>query len=110
VFDAEEDFTALYNPQLVDVSRVTDEKDADLLRQLISRHVLRTHSLRGQEILENWDAMLPRFWKVLPHEAKLWKDLPKKRGEKVRHLPIVERVEGEHVEAHVGKPAHPVKT
>jgi glutamate synthase (NADPH/NADH) large chain len=40
--------------------------DATRLRQLIERHVHYTDSARGRHILENWDAYLPKFVKVMP--------------------------------------------
>jgi len=36
------------------------------LRSLIEAHVDATDSKRGREILENWDAMLPKFKHVFP--------------------------------------------
>ncbi len=44
--------------------------DAARLRRLIERHVHYTGSPRGNWILENWSAMLPKFIKVFPHEYK----------------------------------------
>jgi glutamate synthase domain-containing protein 3 len=44
--------------------------DVETLRDLILRHVAATDSPRGQWILSNWDAMLPKFVKVFPHEYK----------------------------------------
>jgi glutamate synthase domain-containing protein 3 len=44
--------------------------DADLLVELISKHVELTQSPRGKWILENWDQMVGRFVKVFPKEYK----------------------------------------
>ncbi|HWR53768.1 MAG TPA: glutamate synthase large subunit [Bryobacteraceae bacterium] len=46
------------------------EQDVELLRTMIAKHVAVTGSPRGQWILENWAAMLPKFVKVFPHEIK----------------------------------------
>jgi len=56
------------NTAAVDLEPV--DGDADLLRDLIARHVEYTASPRGKWILENWSAMLPKFVKVFPHEYK----------------------------------------
>jgi glutamate synthase (NADPH) large chain len=47
-----------------------EQKDADELRYWIARHAEHTESPRANWILENWDAMLPKFVKVFPHEFK----------------------------------------
>ncbi|MCW5759084.1 MAG: glutamate synthase large subunit [Phenylobacterium sp.] len=44
--------------------------DAERLRILIERHHLHTGSARAAEILENWDAVLPSFVKVMPRDYR----------------------------------------
>jgi glutamate synthase (NADPH/NADH) large chain len=44
--------------------------DAERLRILIERHHLHTGSRRAAEILENWDAVLPSFVKVMPKDYR----------------------------------------
>jgi glutamate synthase domain-containing protein 2/glutamate synthase domain-containing protein 1/glutamate synthase domain-containing protein 3 len=56
------------NTAAVDLEPVNG--DAQLLRNLIERHVQLTASPRAKWILENWSAMLPKFIKVFPHEYK----------------------------------------
>ena len=50
---------------------VIDDEDEDLLHALITRHHELTHSLRAEDVLENWRTYLPKFKKVapLPHVA-----------------------------------------
>jgi glutamate synthase (NADPH/NADH) large chain len=50
----------------VDIRHDMTRFDATRLRQLIERHVHYTDSARGRHILENWDAYLPKFVKVMP--------------------------------------------
>ena len=57
---------ATHNPEMVQLERVEDPHDADLLHSLTQRHQVETGSPRAKEILENWDDFLPRFWKVSP--------------------------------------------
>jgi len=58
------------NKASVDLDPVVDAADIQLLHNLIQRHVDATSSPRGDWILQNWGAMLPRFVKVFPHEYK----------------------------------------
>jgi glutamate synthase (NADPH/NADH) large chain len=44
--------------------------DAERLRILVERHHLHTGSERARELLENWDAALPRFVKVMPQDYR----------------------------------------
>ena len=57
---------ATHNPEMVQVERVEDPHDADLLHSLTQRHHVETGSSRAKEILDNWDGFLPHFWKVTP--------------------------------------------
>ena len=49
---------------------VLEEKDVEDLRYWIVRHAEHTGSRRANWILDNWDRLLPKFWKVFPHEYK----------------------------------------
>jgi glutamate synthase (NADPH/NADH) large chain len=51
---------------LVDISRDMTRHDAVRLRQLIERHLHYTNSAVARRILDDWQAMLPRFVKVMP--------------------------------------------
>jgi glutamate synthase (NADPH/NADH) large chain len=44
--------------------------DAERLRILVERHLLFTGSAHARELLENWDAVLPHFVKVMPTEFR----------------------------------------
>ncbi len=71
VLDQAGDFGATYcNRAEVDLEPVTESKDIALLHRLISRHGEFTGSPQAKWILQNWDAMLPKFVKVFPHEYK----------------------------------------
>jgi glutamate synthase (NADPH/NADH) large chain len=50
--------------------------DAERIRILVERHLLRTGSSRARQILDNWDASLAQFVKVMPTDyAKALTDL-----------------------------------
>jgi len=44
--------------------------DAERLHQLIANHASHTGSTRATEILNNWNASLPKFRKVMPVEYR----------------------------------------
>jgi glutamate synthase domain-containing protein 3 len=71
VFDETGEFAATRcNLSGVDLEPLFETQDIELLRSLIARHVGYTGSPRGQWMLENWSAMVPKFVKVFPHEYK----------------------------------------
>ncbi len=55
---------------LVDVMRDMTRHDAARLHQLIENHRHYTGSERARVILENWDAWLPKFVKIMPVEYR----------------------------------------
>jgi len=66
VFDPEEAFPKRLNPALVELHRVEDPEDQDLVKSMILRHAELTGSRRVNELVSNWDQLLPHFWKVAP--------------------------------------------
>jgi glutamate synthase domain-containing protein 2/glutamate synthase domain-containing protein 1/glutamate synthase domain-containing protein 3 len=69
VLDAEGDFAAHCNMELVGFDEI-GAADAIELHELVEEHHLRTLSPVAARILEDWDAWLPRFVKVMPHDYK----------------------------------------
>jgi glutamate synthase (NADPH/NADH) large chain len=70
VLDEEDRLCKLYNPGMVGLEAVESEDDVALLRSLIERHLELTESTTARRVLENWEALLPRFVKVMPHDLK----------------------------------------
>ena len=66
ILDPEEHLPQRYNPAVVELTRVEDAEDQSLLKSMITRHVELTGSQQAQELLSNWDEILPSFWKVAP--------------------------------------------
>ena len=54
----------------VDIHHSLNQNDSRLLHSLITRHVHYTNSARGKSILQNWDASLSKFLKVMPVDYK----------------------------------------
>jgi glutamate synthase domain-containing protein 3 len=69
VLDADGTFEARCNMGLVGFDEIS-EADAIELHGLIEEHHLRTRSSVAAGILRDWEAALPRFKKVMPHDYK----------------------------------------
>ncbi len=54
----------------VHIQHRIDQNDEKILHQLITRHVHYTNSARGKMILDNWNASLQQFVKVMPVDYK----------------------------------------
>jgi glutamate synthase domain-containing protein 3 len=71
VFDEHRNFTEeRCNLGSVDLEPVVETLDAEIVRDLVTRHLGLTGSRRAKWILEHWAEVLPRFIKVFPHEFK----------------------------------------
>jgi glutamate synthase domain-containing protein 2/glutamate synthase domain-containing protein 1/glutamate synthase domain-containing protein 3 len=78
VLDTIGDFpTVRCNRADVDLEAVTGEDDIETLHRLVTRHTEFTSSRQGKWILQNWEAVLPRFVKVFPHEFKRVLGIPR---------------------------------
>jgi glutamate synthase (NADPH/NADH) large chain len=74
VLDRENSFVDKYNHELVEIQRVSTEQMEPYrnhLRGVIKEHVAETSSQWGQEILDNFDDFISRFWLVKPKAASL---------------------------------------
>ena len=71
VFDEAGDFGQhRCNQAMVDLEDLTDPQDIDELRSLIERHRERTGSAMAERVLQNWEANIERFVKVMPKDLK----------------------------------------
>jgi len=66
VYDETEMFGTRCNLDMVDLESVWTDEDKDRLRSLVARHALYTASRRAIRLLEDWDAHLALFVKVMP--------------------------------------------
>ncbi len=71
------------NKASVDLEPVKASEDIETLRYWIARHAEETGSSLANRILDNWDAVLPKFVKVFPHEYKRVLGVP--RQEEMSH-------------------------
>jgi len=78
VLDKAGDFAAVCcNRAEVDLGPVMNPKDVETLYELIARHSEYTGSPQAKWILDHWDAMLPKFVQVFPHEYKRVLGIPR---------------------------------
>jgi len=70
VYDETELFGTRCNFDMVDLESVWSEEDRAALRNLVARHALYTASRRAIALLEDWEAHLPLFVKVMPIEYR----------------------------------------
>jgi glutamate synthase (NADPH) large chain len=70
VLDEHGRFRQRCNMEMVELEEVVDEDDAATLRRMIERHAELTGSPRAEQLLADWDRVLGRFLKVMPHEYR----------------------------------------
>jgi glutamate synthase (ferredoxin) len=70
VLDVAGDFKRRCNLGMVDLERLDQREDVELVRDLIGRHVKATGSTYAARILEDWIALQPRFVKVMPRDYR----------------------------------------
>jgi glutamate synthase domain-containing protein 3 len=70
VYDQSGDFDNHCNLDTIDLELVDEPDDQEWLKGLLEKHVHYTGSPRAQQILDAWEASVPRFIKVFPMEYK----------------------------------------
>jgi len=70
VLDPERTLAARINPTLADQIEALDEADAIELHDLVAEHAERTGSAVAEGLLDDWEAALTRFVKVVPADYK----------------------------------------
>ncbi len=68
VLDWDGNFRSRVNREMVSCELLDDDKELIGVKQLIQRHAQYTGSELAQQVLNNWDALLPKFVRVLPHD------------------------------------------
>ena len=63
-------FDTKCNLDMVDLETVWKQEDEKRLKKLIQQHFKYTGSIRARRILDNWEAHMPLFVKVMPIDYK----------------------------------------
>ncbi|HHP7232023.1 MAG TPA: glutamate synthase large subunit [Xenococcaceae cyanobacterium] len=64
--DEDNSFPEKVNPEIVKIQRIVAEAGKQQLKAMITAHVAKTGSQKGQHILANWESYLTKFWQVVP--------------------------------------------
>ena len=70
VLDEAGDFATRCNTEMVALEKVETADEKQELRDIIQRHVDYTGSAKGKSLLEDWEATLSQFVKVMPRDYK----------------------------------------
>jgi glutamate synthase (ferredoxin) len=68
VLDQDGTFGAHVNSQMVNLERLSDATEITEVRRMVERHLAHTSSDRARLVLDDWDAMVPQFVKVIPKD------------------------------------------
>jgi len=66
VYDPDGEFARKANTGMVSLSFTLEEKDREMITRLVENHAEYTDSERATELLDDWDAVLDDFTKVMP--------------------------------------------
>ena len=70
VYDPDDDFKSRFNDGMADLETVTQSEDISTLHNMIEYHLSYTGSTPARNILDNWDASLPKFKKIMPRDYR----------------------------------------
>jgi glutamate synthase (NADPH/NADH) large chain len=89
VLDETGEFSStMCNKASVDLEPLEHPQDIQLIRDLVARHLELTASPRAEWILEHFDAMIPKFVKVFPHEYKRVLGIGRRQQAAAAKIPI----------------------
>ncbi|MEA5419881.1 glutamate synthase large subunit [Spirulina sp. CCNP1310] len=70
ILDEAGDFASRCNREMVDLEALEDPEEIRDLREMIQKHAEYTGSDKAQEVLADWEAIVPTFIKVMPRDYK----------------------------------------
>jgi glutamate synthase (ferredoxin) len=70
VLDTKGDFAEHCNTEMVQLARLDDPEEIEILKTMIFRHAEYTGSRRATEVLLSWDHCVSNFVQVLPKDYK----------------------------------------
>jgi glutamate synthase (ferredoxin) len=70
ILDEAGDFATRCNTSMVGLEKLEDPEEIKDLKQLIQQHVDYTESAKGAKVLADWNAVIPKFVKVMPKDYK----------------------------------------
>ena len=70
VLDEQEKFQSRCNLGMIELEKVSIAEDKKLLHEMITSHFMYTGSRKAKQVLDSWQATLPKFVKVMPVDYK----------------------------------------
>lgn len=70
VLDEAGDFNMKLNKEMILVESLVEETEINEVLSMIRKHVKYTNSPKGHDVLNRWDAFLPKFVKIIPKDYK----------------------------------------
>jgi glutamate synthase (ferredoxin) len=70
ILDEAGDFATRCNKAMVDLEKINDDDESEIVRALIQKHADMTMSQKAHKILADWKTYLPKFVKVMPRDYK----------------------------------------
>jgi len=70
VLDENDDFNNRCNKEMVDLEKITDNKEYSKIKSMIQKHYEYTNSDIAKRILDNWSKIADKFVKVIPIDYK----------------------------------------
>ena len=70
VYDPDGDFHIRFNDGMADLEDLVEPEDIDVLHSLLTEHLERTGSGPAQRILDDWQASIGKFRKVMPRDYR----------------------------------------
>jgi glutamate synthase (ferredoxin) len=70
VLDEQEKFQSRCNLGMVELEKVSRKEDKKILHEMITSHFMYTGSRKAKQVLDSWEATLPKFVKVMPVDYK----------------------------------------
>jgi glutamate synthase (ferredoxin) len=70
VCDEDRDFAQRCNKEMVQLLRLEEAGEIDLVKDLVFRHARLTASARASRVLVDWSYFVPRFVRVVPNDYK----------------------------------------
>ncbi|MGY8693438.1 MAG: glutamate synthase large subunit [Verrucomicrobiia bacterium] len=69
IYDEDNSFENLFNPELIGIERLGENAEIDALKKVVEAHATATQSPNAKTLLENWENTVSKFWKAVPHPA-----------------------------------------
>ena len=70
VLDEDGDFVQRCNKEMVGLEKLEESEDLVQVKTLVEKHYKLTGSLQAKRVLDDWNALLPKFVKVMPTDYK----------------------------------------